>query len=79
MIPFPNKTVSLPGRLPETLSKPQPKFKDDAGDTFKDCLLLHRLLIEGKDGEVMRRRQELSTSILKHTCRCVGFWSKVRF
>ena len=45
----------------------QPEFKHD-GFYFKDCLLLHRLLIEGKGEEVLRRRQELSPSILKHTC-----------
>jgi len=51
------------------LSTPQPEFKNDRGSNFKDCLLLHRLLIEGKDEEVLRRRQELSPSILKHTCQ----------
>jgi len=52
----------------EPLSTPQPEFKH-GDDTWKDCLLLHRLLIEGKDEEVLRRRQELSPSILKHTCQ----------
>ena len=75
--PFPNKTVSPPGRLPEPLSTPQPEFKHN-GCSYKDCLLLHRLLIEGKGEEVLRRRQELSPSILKHTCEWYGGWSKVR-
>jgi len=57
------------GRLPgEPLSTPQPEF-EHRGETFNDCLLLHRLLIEGKGEEVLRRRQELSPSILKHTCQ----------
>ena len=72
MISSPNKTVSLV----EPLSTPQPEFKNDRGSNFKDCLLLHRLLIEGKDEEVLRRRQELSPSILKHTCK--GYYEKVR-
>ena len=78
MISCPNETVSLAGRLPgEPLSTPQPDF-EHGGVTWKDCLLLHRLLIEGKGEEVLRRRQELSPSILKHTCQYVGFYSKVR-
>jgi len=52
----------------EPLSTPQPEF-EHRGQTFYDCLLLHRLLIEGKGEEVLRRRQELSPSILKHTCQ----------
>ena len=55
---------------------PQPGFVHD-GYYFKDCLLLHRLLIEGKGEEVLRRRQELSPSILKHICQ-FEFSSKVR-
>ena len=55
---------------------PQPGFVHD-GHTFKDCLRLHRLLVEGKGEEVLRRRQELSPSIPKHTCQ-MGDWSEVR-
>ena len=82
MIPFtfPNKTVSLPGRQPEPLSTPQPEFKDKDGRTWskwRKCLLLHRLIIEGKGEEVLRRRQELNPSILEHTCKS-HYRSKVR-
>jgi ankyrin repeat protein len=55
--------------LVEPLSTPQPEFEHARGSKFEDCLLLHRLLIEGKGEEVLRRRQELSLSILKHTCQ----------
>ena len=69
MIPFTfqNKAVSLPGRQPEPLSTPQPEFKH-GGSYWRKCLLLHRLIIEGKGEEVLRRRQELNPSILQHTC-----------
>ena len=63
----------MPG---EPLSTPQPEF-EHGGGTWKDCLLLHRLLIEGKGEEVLRRRQELSPSILKYTCQRAD-WSEVR-
>ena len=49
------------------LSTPQPEFDHD-GHTFNDCLLLHRLLVTGQEEEVLRRRQELSPSLLSHGC-----------
>ena len=36
--------------------------------TFTGCLLLHRLLIVGKESEVLKRKDELSPSLLSHTC-----------
>merc|ERR1712018_120122 len=50
------------------LSTPQPEFKHKGFYTWPKCLLLHRLIIEGKGEEVLRRRQELNPSILRHTC-----------
>ena len=48
---------------------PQPEFQTKMGNTFNDCLLLHRLLASGHGEEVERRRQELSPSLLSHTCQ----------
>ena len=47
---------------------PQPEFEHD-GFTFNDCQLLHRLLVTGHVEEVVRRKQELSPSLLSHTCQ----------
>ena len=61
------------------LSTRQHEFVHD-GYTFKDytCLLLHRLIATGQGEEmVLRRRHQLSPSLLSHTCR-VSHLSKVR-
>ena len=46
----------------------QPKFKHN-GQTFTNCLLLHRLLVTGGEEELQRTKQKLSSSILSHTCQ----------
>ena len=63
-----NKSAFLPELAALPLSLPQPEFQHD-GCTFSDCLLLHRLLANGHGEEVERRRQELSPSLLSHTCQ----------
>ena len=70
-----NKSVfhSEPASLP--LSLPQPEFQHD-GHTFNGCLLLHRLLATGQGEEVLRRRQELSPSLLSHQYKPL---TKVRY
>ena len=48
-----------------------PEFEHD-GQTFSNCLLLHRLLVTGgQEGEeeLLRTKQKLSSSILSHTCQ----------
>ena len=47
----------------------QPEFKHN-GQTFSNCLLLHRLVVTGgQEGEeLLRTKQKLSSSILSHTC-----------
>ena len=67
-IPFLELVIFLPEPTALPLSSPQPEFKD-GGYTFNDCLLLHRLLVTGHGDEVERRRQELSPSLLSHTCQ----------
>ena len=52
----------------ETLSSLQPKFKHEER-TFVQCRLLHKLLVTCQEEEVLRRRQELTTSLLKQTCK----------
>ena len=52
----------------ETLSWLQPKFKQQER-TFVQCRLLHKLLVTCQEEEVLRRRQELTTSLLKQTCK----------
>merc|ERR1712130_74880 len=65
--------IATSERLSEPLSTPQPRVKDHRfGDTWSNCVLLQRLILEGKNEEVMRRRQELNPSILEHTCDRVG-------
>ena len=60
------------------LSMAQPEFKHNS-QTFSNCLLLHRLLVTGQmEEEILRRRQELSQSILSHTCK-TQYTSKVRY
>ena len=50
------------------LASPQPDFK--LGQmTYSNCLLLHRLLVTGHGEKLLRRRQEISFSILSHTCQ----------
>jgi len=63
--------------LQEPLSSLQPEFKQEGVGTFTNCLLLHRLLITGQEEEVLRRKQELSHSLLSHTCECTFHDSKV--
>ena len=63
-----NKSAFLPELAALPLSLPQPEFQHE-GRTFNDCLLLHRLLVTGHEEEVQRRRQELSPSLLSHTCQ----------
>ena len=49
----------------------QPEFKHN-GQTFSNCLLLHRLVVTGgQEGEeeLLRTNQKLSSSILSDTCR----------
>ena len=48
----------------------QPEFKHN-GQTFSNCLLLHRLLVTGgqEEEELLRTNQKLSSSILSHTCQ----------
>ena len=51
----------------------QPVFKHN-GQTFSNCLLFHRLLVTGGqegEGELLKTKQKLSSSILSHT-----FWYK---
>ena len=45
-----------------------PDFKDKDGKTIKGALLLHQLLVEGKDDEVLRRKRKLSQGLLSRTC-----------
>ena len=50
---------------------PMADFKHD-GQTFHNCLLLHRLLVTGgQEGEeeLLRTKQKLSSSILSNTCQ----------
>ena len=54
--------------LLELLSTVQPEFKHN-GQTFTNCLLLHRLLVTGGEEELLRTKQKLSSSILSHTCQ----------
>jgi len=54
------------GPLLKLLPTPQPEFEND-GRTFKNCLGLHYLLLTGKEDEVLRKKLELSSSILSHT------------
>ena len=80
MMPKLNKSAFLPELAALPLSLPQPEFQHD-GYSFNDCLLLHRLLVTGHEEEVQRRRQELSPSLLSHTCQYVkGYntYKKVR-
>ena len=37
-------------------------------ETFTGCSLLHRLLIIGRGDEVLKRKEDLSPSLLSHTC-----------
>ena len=48
----------------------QPEFKHN-GQTFSNCLLLHRLLVTGgqEEEELLRTNQKLSSSTLSHTCQ----------
>ena len=57
------------------LSSPQPEFQHEMQrydglkrTTFRGCLLLHRLLITGLEDVVLQRKDELSPSLLSHTC-----------
>ena len=67
MLPFKDKSVCLIGPVLLPLSSPHPDFDKDK-QTFTNCLLLHYLLATGKGDEVLKRRQELSPSLLSHTC-----------
>ena len=49
------------------LSSPEPDFEHD-GYTLSGCLLLHRLIVTGQTGELVRRKRELVPSLLSHTC-----------
>ena len=85
LIPFLSKFVSE-----QHLSSPQPEFQHEVqkfaggdlhSETFTDCSLLHRLLIFGREDVVFQRKEELSPSLLSHTCTSEGDWSytKVSF
>ena len=50
------------------LSSMQPKFTHN-DTTYLKCRHLHKLLIDGEDEEVLRRRQELTPSLLSHSCQ----------
>ena len=58
--------LSLP--LPELQHEVQDKYGSMEKATFSGCLLLHRLLITGQEDEVLKRKEELSPSLLSHTC-----------
>ena len=82
------KPVLLPEPAALPLSLPQPSvlapaipvayLPQPAGHTFNDCLLLHRLLTAGLGEEVQRRRQELSPSLLSHTCQLSFYGSTLK-
>ena len=53
--------------LPLPLSTAYIDFKHD-GQTYSKCPLAHRLVVEGFGDELLQRRNELSDSVLSHTC-----------
>ena len=67
------------------MSSPQPEFQHEVHkyatgglhieETFSGCLLLHRLLIMGREDEVLKRKEELSPSLLSHTCNFEHIYS----
>ena len=50
------------------LSSMQPKFTHN-GTTYLKCRHLQQLLVNGEDEEVLQRAQELTPSLLSHSCQ----------
>merc|ERR1712126_372286 len=59
-----------------SLSLPHPDFEKN-GYKFTDSVLLHYLLATGKGDEVLKRRQELSPSLLSRTCKWGDFYKEM--
>ena len=57
--------IFFPGVLHPNLSVPQPEFKS-RDLTYKHCLLLHRLIVQGHEEVVLRNKDQLCPSILSH-------------
>ena len=51
----------------EQLASLQQKFTQN-GTTFVKCSYLQKLIINGEDEEILRRRKEISRSLLLHAC-----------
>ena len=51
----------------EQLVSLQRKFTHN-GTTFVKCSYLQKLIINGEDEEILRRRKEISRSLLLHAC-----------
>ena len=50
----------------------------DGGNTFSNCLLLHKMLIAGQGEQVVNVKARLNEDLLKHTCEKNSIYSKVR-
>ena len=66
------------------LSLPQSEFQHEVprhasssleSENFTGCSLLHRLLIIGREDLVLQRKEELSPSLLSHTCAFAVGWT----
>ena len=62
-----NISFSFPEFVLEPLSSPQPEFHEGE-TTFSSCLGLDRLLITGREDEVLKSKEKLSPSLLSHNC-----------